>query len=135
MPLMTWSDSLSVGVTKIDDQHKHLIECLNTLHDAMKAGKGRDVIARVLDELLRYTDYHFGAEEALFAQYAYPQQDEHKAEHDSLRAQVTDLQQKYLANHLAITLDTTAFLKSWIANHISVCDVAFGAFLQTKGMR
>lgn len=43
MPLITWSDTLSVKVQQFDDHHKKLIELINQLFNAMMGGKGKDV--------------------------------------------------------------------------------------------
>ena len=69
MPLIAWDQGFSVGVGSIDEQHKKLIGLLNDLHDAMRFGKGRDVLGKVLAELIDYTAYHFRTEEGLFAKY------------------------------------------------------------------
>jgi len=63
MPLFPWSDDLSVKVTLIDDQHKKLIALINSLHDAMRAGEGKQVLEKTLKELADYTVYHFQTEE------------------------------------------------------------------------
>lgn len=36
-----WSDTLSVGVKEIDDQHKKLIDMLNELNKAIQSGWGK----------------------------------------------------------------------------------------------
>ena len=52
MALITWSSMFSVGVAEIDNQHKKLVELINQLNDAMHAGKGADVMGKVLSELV-----------------------------------------------------------------------------------
>ena len=39
MPIMKWSEELSVEVNEIDLQHQRLIDLINNLHDAMLAKK------------------------------------------------------------------------------------------------
>ena len=46
MPIMTWGETLKTNVKECDDQHKRLIELINTLHDAMKAGEERDILGK-----------------------------------------------------------------------------------------
>ena len=65
MPLITWTDNLSVNHTEIDNQHKKLVDLINILFDAMKAGKGTDVLNKIFAELTSYTIYHFTYEEKL----------------------------------------------------------------------
>jgi hemerythrin len=55
MPLMTWTEKLSVGVGVLDEDHKKLVGMLNELYDAMQAGHGRDSLGRILNALVQYT--------------------------------------------------------------------------------
>ena len=55
MPLMNWTEKLSVGVAVIDDDHKKLVAMVNELYDAMQAGRGKDTLGRILDGLVQYT--------------------------------------------------------------------------------
>jgi len=38
---MTWTDSMSVGVKMLDDDHKKLIDMVNELHDGILEGHRR----------------------------------------------------------------------------------------------
>jgi len=44
MALMTWKADYSVNIKQIDDQHKKLIELINTLHDAMAKGHAKEAL-------------------------------------------------------------------------------------------
>jgi hemerythrin len=55
MALITWSDEYQLGIKEIDAQHQKLVAMINTLHNAMKEGRGKDVIQPILNELLAYT--------------------------------------------------------------------------------
>lgn len=45
MAFISWNDRIKVGIKEIDDQHKVLIDYINQLYDAMKARKGKEVLA------------------------------------------------------------------------------------------
>ena len=36
MPLIDWTEKMSVGVEEIDNQHKELVDIINHLHDSLK---------------------------------------------------------------------------------------------------
>jgi len=72
MPQFNWEPRYSVKVKRFDDDHQELFRILNTLHDAMMARRGQEVLQKVLDELLRYTEGHFAREEEVMRQNAYP---------------------------------------------------------------
>ena len=81
MPLVEWTDELSVRVAEIDAQHMHLISLLNRLYDAMKTGQPEPQLADLLDELFLYALQHFATEEKYMQQFGYPELAEHQAEH------------------------------------------------------
>jgi hemerythrin len=135
MALLQWDQDYSVNIREIDEHHKKLFSLINTLHDAMSAGKGKEVLGKVLTELLSYTAMHFAYEEKLFDQYAYPQAVAHKAEHEKLMQQVKDLKAKYDAGTTQITVDVMLFLKNWLNNHIHVVDKKYSAHLNAAGVK
>ena len=135
MPLMTWTDKLSVGVGVIDEDHKKLVGMLNELYDAMQAGQGKDSLGRILNGLVQYTKFHFAREEKFFAQTGYPAAVPHKQEHDALTRQVIDVQQKYAAGATAtLSLDVMQFLRNWLVNHIQGSDQKYRPHLNAKGI-
>jgi len=135
MPLMTWTDKLSVGVGVLDDDHKRLVGMLNELYDAMQAGHGRDSLGRILDGLVHYTKVHFGREEKFFAQTTYPAAIAHKQQHDALTRQVMDVQQKYASGATAtLSLDVMHFLRNWLVQHIQGSDQKYRAHLNARGI-
>jgi len=134
MPLFEWSEKFSVNIAACDEQHKCLIELLNTLHAAMKQGKGRDVISGVLNELADYTVYHFKTEEDLFRKHGYHGFDNHKKEHDDLTNQVMGFKNKFEQGQAALTIELMKFLKDWLTDHILESDNNYSLFLNSKGV-
>ncbi len=113
-----WSEDYCTGNKKIDDQHKHLFVIINKLHDAMKKGHGRDVLAQTLDELIKYTIEHFISEEFLMLSQHYPRYKEHKRIHQDLTSKVKDLRNKFHDGHININIELLHFLNQWLAHHI-----------------
>jgi len=134
MPIMTWTDSYSVGIAEIDKQHKKLIDLINTLHDAMAKGQAKSVIGKILGELITYCANHFAAEEKLFDQYGYPDSAEHKDKHQKMTAKVLALQQQFEQGKTTITMDVMDFLQQWLDKHILGTDKKYGPFLNSKGL-
>lgn len=132
MVMMSWKEEYSVGIDKIDDQHKKLISLLNKLYDAMKEGKGKDVMIDLLDELSRYTVYHFQTEEDLFGKYKYSNAEAHIKEHQQLKDKVGKLFEDLKSGKSAMTLEVYNFLKDWVGNHILQSDLLYAAELRSK---
>lgn len=134
MSLMDWSPALSVNVKQFDDQHKKLVVLVNQLHDAMKVGKGSEVLGPILNSLISYAASHFADEEALLRQNNYPELLKHKSEHDKLTKQVLDLQKQYQTVKVALSMTVMNFLKDWLVTHIQGEDKKYGVYLNSKGV-
>jgi hemerythrin len=131
---MQWSPAFSVNVKKFDDQHKKLVELVNQLHDAMKAGEGNTMLGVVLQSLISYTGTHFADEEKMMQANAYPDLARHKAAHENLVKQVLELQKKAQAGGGVITLTVMNFLKDWLVTHIQGEDKKYGHYFNAKGI-
>ncbi len=94
MPFMEWSEKLVTGVKECDEQHKKLVSLVNELYDAMKQGKGKEVIDKALDELVKYASYHFTTEETLMSKYGFPELSAHKREHENFKAKIKEFLDK-----------------------------------------
>lgn len=134
MALIMWDEKLKTNVKECDEQHKKLIALVNELHDGMKAGKGKDVIGKVLNELLNYTNYHFKTEEAYMQKYNFPEFLNHKREHEDLIRQAKELKERFDRGEVAITVNVMNFLKEWLQSHILGTDKKYGPFLNDKGV-
>ena len=122
MSLFAWKQEYCVGRAEIDTQHKRLFQLADQLHAAMSAGKGNDVLAKTLGELIDYTKLHFAAEERLMVQSHYPEYLAHKAKHDNLAGQVVEFQKSFVAGKASMSIQLLQFLKDWLAHHIGETD-------------
>ena len=134
MALITWTDQYSVKIKSMDAQHKRLVELLNQVHEASKAGRSREVMGNVLIDLVTYTRVHFSTEEALMQKYAYPGYHQQKAEHDTLVKKVQDFQSDFKAGRAMMTIEVVQFLVDWLTGHIQGEDKKYSAYLNEKGV-
>ena len=134
MALLAWKEDFSVKVRQFDDQHRKLIELVNKLHDAMKQGKGAQVLNDVLSSLAAYTQTHFSDEERIMLQNRYPGFFEHKRSHDQLVARVRNFQREVEAGSATVSLGLMNFLKEWLLQHIQGVDMKYGPYLNGKGI-
>ena len=134
MALITWGPMLAVGVKEIDDQHQKLIALINQLNDAMSSGKGKEALQSILNELVRYTQYHFSTEERLMAQHKYEFSATHKAEHVKFIADVSAFKGKFDSGNAMISSEIMNFLRDWLANHILKEDKEYGPWLNQHGV-
>ena len=135
MGLFEWEDSYSVGIKRIDEQHKKLGGYLNDLYESMKAGKGKETLGEVLKQLVEYTTTHFATEESLLKLYKYPGFEDHEQKHQKMTEYVLKLNRKFESGELANPIQITNFLKEWLAKHIMETDKLYGPYLNGKGVR
>jgi len=135
MPFMTWNDKLSVGVDKIDYDHKRMVCLINELFDGILAGHSEEMLANILNELVAYTQYHFAREEGYFAQTLYVDAATHKLEHHDMVLWISDIQTRYREGTLAApSLEVINYLKDWLFDHIIQKDQQLGRHLNELGI-
>ena len=133
MPIIQWTEDMSVGVDSLDSDHKMLISMINQLDDAIRGGKEPEVVGAVLSALLDYTGFHFEREEALMAACGYPDLDAHQRTHEALRAQVAAIHERFIVNTESIgQRDVLAFLKNWLTAHIMGRDKVYAPFMASR---
>lgn len=134
MAFMEWSEALSVGFEEIDDDHKHLLDLINKLHEAVDKGHNTGIVSELLEELLSYTSWHFRHEERLMQTFDDPSFLEHKVEHEKLAAAVAQKKRSLAQGDPAVARDLLPFLRDWLTGHILETDRKTGQFLaQTMG--
>lgn len=133
--LIEWTDDLSVNVPSIDEQHKKLVNMINALNSAMEDGETDDVLVKIFEGLLAYTDKHFKYEEGIFAKIDYVATDAHQKEHDDLRAKVTEMKERLDKGEFMLGVEVMSFLRDWLTNHIMGSDKAYSAHLVKAGIR
>jgi len=135
MATFAWNESYSVHVQQFDAQHQKLFEIINTLADAMRVGKGDEVIRDVVNELAIYTRTHFLQEEVAMKQTKYPAYDAHHEQHSKLLAEVEKFKGDLNEGHKPNIVGVLNFLRAWLVEHIQKSDKAYSAHLNAHGLR
>lgn len=131
---MEWSQSLSVGIQEIDDQHRVLVDLLNQINEAIHSHHGSDATHAILKDLVDYTKIHFAVEESLMRVLGYPGYEEHKDRHRELIHEVEELQDKLLSGQKGLSFELLHFLKMWLTRHIMSEDMSYAPFFLKKGV-
>jgi len=134
MPLLRWTDALSVGVVDLDLQHQRLVRMINELYESMAQGHGSEVLGQTIDGLINYTQTHFAAEEVHFDRWGYPDANAHKEKHQAFVVRVQDFKHGFDEGELFLSIDVMDFLSSWLVEHIQGTDKAYGPFLNERGV-
>jgi hemerythrin-like metal-binding protein len=135
MQRIDWDESMSVGVEEIDNQHRHLLRMFHGLEDAMKAGRGRDELVKLMHGLAQYAIEHFGAEERLMQTTKYTELAAHNAEHRQFIAQILEFNKKHKQGDVLLTVEMMIFLRDWIVTHIRDTDQRYKSHFASAGVK
>jgi len=135
MALVTWDQTYSVSVRRMDEQHQKLFALINTLHEAMKQGRGQAAVQETVRELAAYTASHFLAEEEVLRKSNYPGLAAHQIEHQKYVAKVNQFAEDIKAGKVASSIAVLGFLKDWLTEHIKQTDRSYSAHLNSQGIQ
>ena len=125
--------SLVTGNAMIDEQHRELIGKIDKLIACCEQGGGKVEAIKMLDYLSEYTDFHFGEEEKLQEQVAYPGMAGQKAQHAEFKKAVEELHEMLTEEEGPSDAFVAAVKKNvvdWLFDHIKNLDQALAAYVQ-----
>jgi len=128
MPLTEWDTIYELGIQKIDDHHRELVGLLNKTYDLILYSTDKDEIQTVLQELIKYTEYHFAAEEQIMKEVEFRELKTHIGKHRKFRKQLSDLMRDYLAGTHFVKNDIVLILWDWLKEHIQKEDKKLMAY-------
>lgn len=129
-----WEDSMSVGVSVLDVDHRKLVEILARLQDSMGETGNRELIAATIDTLLEYSIEHFRHEEDAMHRHGYPDTQQHKQEHVALMGRLREFKRNADNGQVASVIELMDFLGGYLTNHMVHSDKRLGAFLRTRSV-
>jgi len=130
-----WKKSFNIGVVEVDKQHKELLELLNKCIDEAKIIKQKAIfdekifsdVQNLINELVKYTDYHFKTEEKLMRSVNYPDLEHHLSIHHMLTEQVIQLKNRIDKKDKGAINSIIDLLRNWYMQHIMDEDKRIGA--------
>ena len=128
-----WTESIAVGVPKIDDQHKELFRRTNDLLESCKTGTAKDETMKAIEFLSDYVKQHLADEEELQKKHNYPGFEDHKIQHKIFLEKVDAIRNNLINDGatLANIMNTTKLFVSWLTQHIKNDDKQLGQFLRS----
>ncbi len=132
---VVWQEYLTVGVERIDDQHKHLFARFNDLLAACREDRWTEEVTGLFQFLDDYVATHFADEEALMMKTGFPDYEIHRKQHLGFVDEVASLKERVrseMPTRHPIT-SVPRFMTGWLIDHISRMDSAIGRFVKGKG--
>lgn len=125
MESFKWGTNFETGIQEVDDQHRKLVELINSLGAQLAENDMTDRhVEALLQELFNYTQYHFQEEERLMVYYGLDSRHctQHLSAHKSFIDDVTYMSQQPKKDDGDDGKSLLEFLIHWLAYHILGCD-------------
>jgi len=132
--LIEWNSSLSVDINVIDEQHKVLIDIINQLYRALKEGKARFELNKILKEVTDYTVYHFQFEENYFDKFDYTDKESHRKKHQVFINDLNGLKERFSKGDVVVSFEVMNLLRNWLESHIKVTDKQYVQTFKNNGI-
>jgi hemerythrin-like metal-binding protein len=128
MPLFIWKPSYEVGIAEIDHDHRMLVGMINELYEAMKEGRGYELINQTMEQLLAYVARHFATEESFMRASGYLALEYHEQEHRRFTTMLMEMDQRRRQGHAPSSVEMMTFLCDWLRDHVTSVDKDLGSF-------
>jgi len=134
---VTWSNSYSMGIKAIDDQHKGLLDFVNDLfnHATGKEAEEREYFKSVIQQAVEYVKVHFATEEKYMRVTKFPGYVEHKKKHEEFVMTVVKSVKDFEAGKRLALTNFAHFLKDWVLSHIAVMDRQYSDYFKRMATR
>ncbi len=131
--LFRWEETYSTGDSKMDEQHKRLIEQASEISDKIITSRlefNSEKISKLLSFIIDYTKTHFVDEEELMKKICFPEYEEHCKKHIELIEAVNKFAERLDKNDMYMEIDFLTFLKTWVIDHIINDDRKYSKYIR-----
>jgi hemerythrin len=127
-----WSDNLLTKNKTIDQQHRQLLEHIESLIHSLESDENQVSVEELFGFLELYTLHHFQVEEELMEEYEYPYYTEHLIQHHRFQFNIEQLWEEYErgGDPVHIAYEMREQLMDWFVNHIQHTDQRLARFLR-----
>jgi len=132
MKNLEWQNEYSVGVEEIDDQHRSLLDTINTILEEQRVRYDASKFSPALYSLIHYAYTHFATEERYLLKVHFPDLKQHVMEHIDFIMKTLSLALKVASSGDESRLELLRYLKEWYSNHVLGTDRKYIPFLTSK---
>jgi hemerythrin-like metal-binding protein len=128
MSLLEWSNTLELGVGKMDATHREFVDQLNALSVAPDA----EFLAQ-LDAFIAHTEEHFEQERRWMTQVPFPPIHCHTTEHEGVLEAMREARQHVYEGRMEVGRVLARELAPWFASHAATMDAMLAHVLKASG--
>ena len=133
MPRLIWDDSMAIGLYVIDEQHKELVEIINSIHDALENGGNTTLVSRLIRRFYDYTTSHFVTEESLMDHMTYPFYFQQVREHLDCSMKALDFHRRFAQGGFDLR-EFLDYIVDWFVKHTTGIDQTLLPHLLERGL-
>jgi hemerythrin len=127
-----WSTQFELGHERIDAEHRIFLRLVNEFATRVDQGSGTDMLARTLNEIRKYAEFHFVSEENIMQELDYPRLDEHRGLHSRL-LEALDGWMRDMSSGAIRPQEVQQALVDWFTTHTSQEDQKLVAHIRNIG--
>lgn len=129
-----WDPALELDNEMADAQHRLLWLLLRKLDITIKTKASDQTIRWGIQELKKFTEFHFVSEENLMREIGYPHADDHALLHSEFMMQF-DMLVARISHHKEFPEDLLYFYNKWVSQHLLQEDRKVTEFASTAEKR
>lgn len=133
MGIFDWDKSLSLGISRMDEQHRVLFDFMGNLFEAIKQKKEKEILMRKLLDLEEHTIQHFSIEEDYFKKFNYKEKESHIIQHKAFLEDIKILKEQIYIGSISAE-DLLKTLVNWLSHHVKKIDIRYVNCFHENGL-
>ena len=122
---LTWSDSFNSGHSKIDKQHRELLDiCVMIMKTALEP-KNAEKLTSIFSQLIKHVQVHFESEEQVLREINYPDLTKHCELHQKLLLKLANILKNTPTNELLSQTIVAFIINDVVMGHLLQEDIKF----------
>ncbi|MFP4363056.1 MAG: bacteriohemerythrin [Spirochaetia bacterium] len=134
MAIIEWKLDYSVGVSEINEQHKHLMRLINDMNFAIKNESDPSLLEEFMEEMYDAFASHFAKEQEWMASMNYPDEAFHELLHALFLRNLEYFKNCFISGNCRLTPHMHRYICHWFDTHILQSDKPLGEFLNSQGV-
>ncbi len=125
MSILTWNEQLRLGNSRLDDEHREIIDALQAMRATLDAEAALPAVLSQFEGMIAFTEAHFALEEDWMAASGFARDNCHSKQH----AMVLEVMEQ-VRDHVRDEADLGALrtlldeLSAWLPAHVDMMDAA-----------
>jgi hemerythrin len=126
-----WEKKYNIGIDLVDFQHQYFLKLIKRFSEHLDDDISDYMFDRLINEIIKYADFHFQSEENLMIIEGYPEYRNHQEIHKDLIEDIGTILYYYSEGEKE-TSELVEFLLKWFFDHTAGDDMKFGKYIKQR---